>query len=302
MRTYDIVTIDGDGIGPEVCQSAITVLREACGERLRFTAADGGAAHYPRPAPCCPTTPSPPAAMRMPSCTARPACRASPTPTAPRSATTCTCACASGSTCMPTCGRSGCCAASRRRCRAGAGADRLRDRAREHRRPVRQPRRRREPARRGGHRYAGDHAQGRGARGALQLRAGAPPPRCAARRQAPRDGVRQGQHPAQLCLLPRGVRRGGRGLPRRGDRLRLCRCDHRAHAQEARLLRRDRGREHVRRHHLRPGRRHRRRPGHRAHRPRSAMRTACSRARMARRPTSPGRTWPARWPPSCRAR
>lgn len=46
MQTYDIVTIDGDGIGPEVCQSAITVLREACGARLRFTAADGGATHY----------------------------------------------------------------------------------------------------------------------------------------------------------------------------------------------------------------------------------------------------------------
>jgi 3-isopropylmalate dehydrogenase len=46
MHTYDIVTIDGDGIGPEVCQSAITVLREACGDRLRFTAAEGGAAHY----------------------------------------------------------------------------------------------------------------------------------------------------------------------------------------------------------------------------------------------------------------
>ena len=46
MTTYDIVTIDGDGIGPEVCQSAITVLREACGSRLRFTPAEGGAAHY----------------------------------------------------------------------------------------------------------------------------------------------------------------------------------------------------------------------------------------------------------------
>lgn len=46
MQTYDIVTIDGDGIGPEVNQSAITVLREALGDRLRFTAADGGAAHY----------------------------------------------------------------------------------------------------------------------------------------------------------------------------------------------------------------------------------------------------------------
>jgi 3-isopropylmalate dehydrogenase len=45
-RSYDIVTIDGDGIGPEVCQSAVTVLRESCGDRLRFCAADGGAAHY----------------------------------------------------------------------------------------------------------------------------------------------------------------------------------------------------------------------------------------------------------------
>jgi 3-isopropylmalate dehydrogenase len=43
---YDIVTIDGDGIGPEVCQSTVTVLREACGSRLRFTPAPGGAGHY----------------------------------------------------------------------------------------------------------------------------------------------------------------------------------------------------------------------------------------------------------------
>ena len=48
MNTYDIATIDGDGIGPEVCQSAIAVLREACGERLRFTAWPGGAAHHAR--------------------------------------------------------------------------------------------------------------------------------------------------------------------------------------------------------------------------------------------------------------
>ena len=48
MKNYDIVTIDGDGIGPEVCQSAITVLREACGDRLRFQSHDGGAAHYAR--------------------------------------------------------------------------------------------------------------------------------------------------------------------------------------------------------------------------------------------------------------
>jgi 3-isopropylmalate dehydrogenase len=47
-KTYDITTIDGDGIGPEVCQSAVTVLREACGSRLRFDARPGGAAHYLR--------------------------------------------------------------------------------------------------------------------------------------------------------------------------------------------------------------------------------------------------------------
>jgi 3-isopropylmalate dehydrogenase len=47
--TYDIVTIDGDGIGPEVCQSAIQVLREACGaEVLNFMPFDGGALHYQR--------------------------------------------------------------------------------------------------------------------------------------------------------------------------------------------------------------------------------------------------------------
>jgi 3-isopropylmalate dehydrogenase len=46
MKNYDIVTIAGDGIGPEVCPSAVAVLREACGSRLRFLPADGGAAHY----------------------------------------------------------------------------------------------------------------------------------------------------------------------------------------------------------------------------------------------------------------
>lgn len=47
-KSYDITTIDGDGIGPEVCQSAVAVLREACGSRLRFDAQPGGAAHYLR--------------------------------------------------------------------------------------------------------------------------------------------------------------------------------------------------------------------------------------------------------------
>lgn len=47
MQTYDIATIEGDGIGPEVCQSTVSVLTEACGsQRLRFTQLDGGAAHY----------------------------------------------------------------------------------------------------------------------------------------------------------------------------------------------------------------------------------------------------------------
>ncbi len=46
---YNIVTIDGDGIGPEVCQATIAVLREACGsERLNFIACEGGAQHYQR--------------------------------------------------------------------------------------------------------------------------------------------------------------------------------------------------------------------------------------------------------------
>jgi len=48
-NTYDIVTLDGDGIGPEVCQAAIQVLREACGSSLlRFASHEGGAGHYQR--------------------------------------------------------------------------------------------------------------------------------------------------------------------------------------------------------------------------------------------------------------
>jgi 3-isopropylmalate dehydrogenase len=49
MATYEIATLDGDGIGPEVCQSATTVLAQACGtDLLQFTRYDGGAAHYAR--------------------------------------------------------------------------------------------------------------------------------------------------------------------------------------------------------------------------------------------------------------
>ncbi|KAF7962417.1 3-isopropylmalate dehydrogenase [Cupriavidus sp. UYMU48A] len=47
MAKYDIATIDGDGIGPEVCQATQRVLKEACGDGvLNFTQLDGGAAHY----------------------------------------------------------------------------------------------------------------------------------------------------------------------------------------------------------------------------------------------------------------
>lgn len=46
---YDIVTIDGDGIGPEVCQATVQVLRHACGpDLLRFIPAEGGALSYQR--------------------------------------------------------------------------------------------------------------------------------------------------------------------------------------------------------------------------------------------------------------
>lgn len=48
LPMYDIVTIDGDGIGPEVCQATVSVLRDACGDRLRFSAHPGGAEHYRR--------------------------------------------------------------------------------------------------------------------------------------------------------------------------------------------------------------------------------------------------------------
>lgn len=48
MKRYDIATIAGDGIGPEVCSAAVAVLREACGSALRFVPFDGGAGHYQR--------------------------------------------------------------------------------------------------------------------------------------------------------------------------------------------------------------------------------------------------------------
>lgn len=49
LSTYEIATIDGDGIGPEVCQAAIRILKEACGTSLlNFTAYEGGAGLYQR--------------------------------------------------------------------------------------------------------------------------------------------------------------------------------------------------------------------------------------------------------------
>jgi 3-isopropylmalate dehydrogenase len=48
MAKYEIATIDGDGIGPEVCQSAITVLKEACGADLLSFSGHDGADHYVR--------------------------------------------------------------------------------------------------------------------------------------------------------------------------------------------------------------------------------------------------------------
>ena len=49
MARYEIATIDGDGIGPEVCQAAIRVLKEACGSSvLNFTGYEGGAGLYQR--------------------------------------------------------------------------------------------------------------------------------------------------------------------------------------------------------------------------------------------------------------
>jgi len=47
MARYEIATIDGDGIGSEVCQSAVAVLKAACGtDLLSFNRLDGGANHY----------------------------------------------------------------------------------------------------------------------------------------------------------------------------------------------------------------------------------------------------------------
>jgi 3-isopropylmalate dehydrogenase len=47
MAHYRIVTIEGDGIGPEVAQATVKVLDAACGAgKLDFQRFDGGAGHY----------------------------------------------------------------------------------------------------------------------------------------------------------------------------------------------------------------------------------------------------------------
>ena len=47
MATYNIATIEGDGIGPEVCAATVTVLKEALGaNKLSFNQFPGGASHY----------------------------------------------------------------------------------------------------------------------------------------------------------------------------------------------------------------------------------------------------------------
>ena len=47
--TYEIATIEGDGIGPEVCRASVSVLERACGTGLlAFQDLPGGADHYVR--------------------------------------------------------------------------------------------------------------------------------------------------------------------------------------------------------------------------------------------------------------
>lgn len=47
MKKFEIATLEGDGIGPEVCRSAVRVMQQACGTQLlSFTQYDGGASCY----------------------------------------------------------------------------------------------------------------------------------------------------------------------------------------------------------------------------------------------------------------
>ncbi len=49
MKTYQIATLEGDGIGPEVCQAAVAVLKAATPQtQLQFEQLPGGANHYLR--------------------------------------------------------------------------------------------------------------------------------------------------------------------------------------------------------------------------------------------------------------
>src|SRR5690554_5187824 len=46
MAKYNITVIEGDGIGPEVTQSTLEILKETCGDSLSFNHFEGGAGHY----------------------------------------------------------------------------------------------------------------------------------------------------------------------------------------------------------------------------------------------------------------
>jgi 3-isopropylmalate dehydrogenase len=49
LQTYQIATLEGDGIGPEVCQAAVAVLKAATSQtQLQFEQLPGGANHYLR--------------------------------------------------------------------------------------------------------------------------------------------------------------------------------------------------------------------------------------------------------------
>ncbi len=105
--------------------------------------------------------------------------------------------------------------------------------------------------------------------------------------------LRQDQRP-DLCLRPLGARlpRGGaKDYPDIKTRLRPRGRHHHVDGQEPGVVRRDRDRQHVRRHHHRPGRDDPGRHGHRGrrqHQPRRASR--CSSRSAAPRPSTPART------------
>ena len=122
--------------------------------------------------------------------------------------------------------------------------------------------------------------------------------RAAAARQAVLR--RQAERAVVVQALARRRARRGRRLPRRGALAPAGRLDGDEARRAARGLRRDRHREHVRRHPQRP-----RRLGRRRHRPRAVVvarrrpARACTRRSTAPRPTSPAPARPTRPPPSC---